>query len=387
MTEKTPLDLIHARAAGRLSPAESAELERALAADPALVRLAEEYELVHALTGAGGPVPSPRTRFEDLEPRLEPAAPVPERRWPRQVAAAAALLLTGALAFQLGRLSRSTTRPLVLSAIELDELPFATDTTAPELPLAWADYDPRGEGGVRFLSDLGEAELLARTARRPLLVYGSYPGCPLCAALDQLVFSDPQVIDLAERTVPVRIDLAQLSQAEQLSYTRRGYPFLEMWRDDGRTTHSLARNPDPQLFVESLHDGLEKSEATGEQPPWDEIRSWAGSFVSARRAELEGRLAEAEAGFRRLLEEPDAPPLVRRDAGQGMLRLSRGARQLLLEARRTAQDQDLEAALQLLRSAVERYSGTRYERDLRAALERLSSEGRFPALVEGEHSA
>src|SRR5262249_11371460 len=157
-------------------------------------------------------------------------------------------------------------------------------TVAADLPGDWADYDPRGESSVRFLSDLDEAEDLARVAHRPLLVYGTYPGCPLAAALDAKVFSDPDVIELVERTVPVRVTLPPLSDEEQLSYTRRGYPFLEMWRDDGRTTHSLTRRADPQMFAESLHDGLAKSDATGEQPPWEELRSWAQRFVDARAA-------------------------------------------------------------------------------------------------------
>ena len=380
----SPLDRIHAREEGRLSPTELELLERELASDPELARLADEYRLVHRLTSAGGPEAHARTRFEELERRLERSLErSPWSAW-RRVAAAALVVGVAAAAFYAGRATRVTPQPLELTAIELDPRSFAT--VPADLPGTWADYDPRGEHSVRFLSDLDEAEDLARAAHRPLLVYGTYPGCPLAAALDAKVFSDPNVIALAERTVPIRVNLAELTDEEQLSYTRRGYPFLEMWRDDGRTTHSLTRRADPQIFAESLHDGLEKSDATGEQPAWDTLRSWSHRFVDARTAELEGDFARAERGFRDLVDASDGPAFVARRAEAGLARLSAGARELLLEARSTAA-RDVDQALRLLDQACERYTGTSFETDLRAARERLRRDGSFPELVERDRTA
>ena len=373
------LDLLRAHALGQLTRDERDELERELAADPALLALAEDFALVYPLTAHElTPTGAARTSFEDLDARLAPASS------PRRVAVAAALLLTAGAAFGLGRQSApSGEAPLYLSAIELDT-PVPTTLPA-DLPAQWADYDPRGERGVRFLSSLAEAELLARAVQRPLLVYGSYPACPLCATLDAKVFSDPAVADLAERTVPVRLNLAELPEAEQRSLTVRGYPFLEMWRDDGRTTHSLARNPDPKAFVESLHDGLAKSDATGELLPWDELRVAARKFVAARTSELDGRLAEAERGFRALLRDPSAPAAIVERARGGIVRLAESARALLVEARAAAAG-EIEEAVRLLENGIERFSGTSFEPDLRGVLERIERDGRFPELAEADRS-
>jgi hypothetical protein len=376
------LDLLRARAQGQLTRDQREELERELAADPALRGLAEDFALVYPLT-ADEPVPlaAARTRIEDLD--LD--ARTVQRSGARRIAVAAALLLALGAAFWLGRRSApASVAPLYLSAIELDPSVVPAGVTA-DLPADWTDYDPRGERGVRFLSSLAEAEQLARTVQRPLLVYGSYPGCPLCATLDAKVFSDPVVADLAERTVPVRLNLADLPEAEQRSLTARGYPFLEMWRDDGRTTHSLARNPDPSIFVESLHDGLAKSDATGDLLPWDELRGAAKHFVAARTSELDGRLAEAERGFRALARDHGTPAAIAERARGGLARLAESARALLVEARAAATSEIGEAE-RLLANGIERFEGTSFESDLRSVLERLRRDGRFPTLAEADRS-
>ncbi|NOT30014.1 MAG: hypothetical protein HOP15_06145, partial [Planctomycetes bacterium] len=304
----------------------------------------------------------------------------------RRVAAAAALLLIGgATGYFAGRLGRAREEPLYLRAIEL-EPPRVSLSVPADLPARWSEYEPRRGLGVSFLTSVDEAEQLARMAERPLLVYGFYPGCPMAAALDARVFTDPTVIELAERTVPVRIDLSQLPADEQRELTSRGYPFLEMWRADGTPTHKLARNPDPALFVESLHDGLEKSDATGEQPAWKELRALAGRFDSARSSEREGRMAEAEETYRALLDEGLAPAAIAERAAAGLRRLSDEARALLLEAGAAA-TRDRPLALRLLEHAAERFAGTRFEHDLRAALERIERDGRFPALAMAPNSA
>jgi hypothetical protein len=375
------LDRLRARARGELNPAEQAALERELAADPTLARLGEDFALVHALTALDGAVPASRTRFEALAARLGRQSALR-----RVAAAAAALLVMTAAGFVLGRWSADgATEPLYLATIELDSHPPLPVLPA-DLPASWADYDPRGESGVRFLADLGEAELLARAVQRPLLVYGFYPGCPLCVVLDREVFADPDVAALAERLVPVRVNLAELSEAEQRALTARGYPFLEVWRADGTPAHFLTRNADPAVFIESLHDGLASSGAEGEQPPWDGLRAAARSFVSARAAELEGRMAEAERGFRALARDRDVVAPIAARAAAGLERIAADARVILLEAR-TAAASDPAAAARLLRHALARFAGSSFEADLAAALARLERDGRFPPLAEADRSA
>lgn len=378
MNEMTILDRLHARAQGWLTERELAALEHELGADPRLAALAEDYRLVHALTAlAPEPTVASRTSYEELEPHLSTS-----RAW-RPAAAAAALLLVGATGYLAGRRA-GTTEPLVLQAIELVGTSI-DGGRAGDLPREWSEFDPRGPQGVSFLTRVEEAEQLAHAARRPLLVFGFYPGCPMAAALDAKVFTDPRVVELAERTVPVRIDLTQLPEAEQRALTARGYPFLEVWRADGTPAHALTRSPDPQRFVESLHDGLEKSDATGEQPPWPEVRGTARRFVAARTDELAGRLAAAEHGYRALLEDPLTSVPIAERATAGLRRLADGARELLLEAGAAA-GSDAREARRLLESALERFTGTRFELDLRAALERLERDGRFPPLATARRS-
>ncbi|HEX6886121.1 MAG TPA: thioredoxin family protein [Planctomycetota bacterium] len=385
MDETTPLDRLRARAEGRLGPAELAQLERELAADPALRALAEDYAFVHACTAQEPLAPVARLSLAELEAELMP-------RVPRRVAAAAALLLVAAGAFWAGRLSRAArvepapfhAEPLYLAAIELDE-PAPAPAPALDVPVQWASYDPRGAEGVRFLADRAEAELLAGALGRPLLVYGTYPGCPLCKELDARVFSAPEVVALAERVVPLRLDLSQLPEAEQRALTVRGYPFLEVWRADGRPAHSLARRPDPGLFVESLHDGLEKSDATGEQPGWELLRSAAARYTLAHAAELEQRLADAERAYQGLCADPYTPAPIALQARLGRLRLDAMARQELLEARARAQV-DVEGALAGLDDAARRFAGTPYAEDLAAVRARLATDRVFPLLAESDGS-
>ncbi len=378
-SEPALLDRIHGLLEGRLAPHEIATLERELAADPALRALAVEYRLVHALTTPAAELPASRLCFEDLEPWL---APEPRLLRPgRRAAAAAALLLVLGAALVLALRARSGGRELLLHAIALE-----TAAPAPpvELPTISAEFDPRGESGVRFLSDVDAAARLARAAERPLLVYGSFPGCPMCAALDARVFADPSVVELAERTVPVRIDLSQLPEAEMRALVARGYPFLEVWRQDKTSAHSLSRLPEPRAFVESLHDGLAESDATGEQPAWELVRSLVRRLLQASASEREGRLAEAERGFRELAFDPRGTRFFAQAAAAGLSRLQDGARSALLEARAAT---DPAGARRVLEQALERYSGTPFEADLRAVLERLERDGRFPDLVGRERSA
>jgi len=381
MNDPTPLDRIRLRAQGRLAAAEEAALERELAADPALRALAEDYALVHAVTALESAEVAARTRFEELEPRLETTAAA--RRWPRRAAAALLALLAGAAGYRLGTRHASADAPareLQLVAIELDR-PLVEASVSADLPAGWVGFQPRGAQGLRFLGDLASAKELARASGRPLLVYGSLPGCPLCAQLDREVFADPAVVELAERTVPVRVDLAQLSSWEQRSYTVRGYPFLEVWRADGSSAHNLARTPDPRSFLESLHDGLAESEATGELLDWSVLVAAGERFQAARTAELAGRMAEAERGFRALAVDARVPGEFAARAAYGLQRISDAARAALLAARAAAEHG---AAERLLAEACARFAGTAYEADLAAARAQLVRDGRFPVLVERE---
>ena len=83
---------------------------------------------------------------------------------------------------------------------------------------------------------------------------------------------------------------------------------------------------------------------------------------------------------------PRVPAAITERARGGLARLADGARALLLEARATAESSPEEAA-RLLANGIERFTGTSFESDLRAAHERLERDGRFPPLAESDRSA
>jgi hypothetical protein len=378
MSGDTFLDRLRARAEGRLPPVEAQRLERELEADPRLRELAAEFEAIHSLTGAGElPVPACELTYEDLAPQLPISWPSARPTPLRRVAAAAGIaLLAGAGAF-VWTSGEATAAPLVLKAIELEAEAVADagpDPTPP--PAVSLDFDPRGADGVRWIADLEDAVWLADATGRPLLVYGSIQGCILCATLDDEVFNDPQVLDLFERYVPVRIDFGEMPMAEAQALMARGYPFLEVWDVDQESCFKLSNAPDPTFFVESMHDGLEAAGATGEVPSWDTVRALCGLFSAAQEGERSGSMAAALERFRNLAGQV-SDGIFAELADHGLRRIARDARERLLEARRASPDE----ARELLRDAAQRFTGTEYGADLRAVLERLERDGRFPEIV------
>ena len=372
MNEPTDLDRIRALAEERLEPEARAAFCQRLTADPSLSELADEFRVVHSLTAPlEQDLPACSTTFAELQ------LPAGRVRWLRRVAAAAALFVLAAsawLAWGPAAGPGDDTAPVVLSAIKLDVVP---SPGPPPPPPGLADYDPRGVDGVAWLDDMEAAAWLSEASGRPLLVFGGLEGCVLCAALDELVFSESLVVALAERYVPVRFDLASLPQDEAARLMARGYPFLEVWDAGRQPVHALSRRPEAEFFVESMREGLAAADAEGDVATWDELRSFARAFERGRTAEQQGRLSGAEDSFATLAGADS--DLYRQLGTSGLARLSAEARAVLLRARDTA-GSDPDAAAEALRAALERYAGTDFAADLRAVLVRLERSGRFPRL-------
>lgn len=374
MNEETDLDRIRALAEERLDPEARAEFCQRLIAEPALAELADEYRVVHSLTAPlEGDPPACRTTFEDLQLSSE------RSHWPRRVAAVAAMLFVLATATWLVRGSAeglgNETGPVVLNAIGLEAVPSLGQPPPP--PPGLADYDPRGADGVAWLDDMEAAAWLSEASGRPLLVFGRIQECVMCEALDERVFSESSVVDLAERYIPVRFYFGSLPPAEAEQLMSRGYPFLEVWDASRQPLHELSRRPEAQFFVESMREGLAAADAEGDVATWDELRGLARTFESGRSAEQRGQLSGAQDSYATLTH---ADSDVYRELGaSGLARISADARAVLLRARDTA-GSDPGAAAEVLRDAVERYAGTDYAADLRAVLQRLERSGHFPRL-------
>lgn len=373
MNEETHIDRIRALAEDRLTDAERERLLADLAADAELAALAGEFEAVRTLTAAlEEEPPACGTTFGTLERKLAEAPPA--SAWRRRVAAAAAVVAFGVTGW-LALRSEVAAEPVVLAAIDLE--PQALPEVPPEQPAGLADYDPRGSVGVAWLDDFDTAAWLAEASGRPMLVFGGFRGCVMCKAMDEEVFNAGSVVDLAERFVPVRFDLAQLPVEEAEALMRRGYPFLEVWNPEREPLHPLSRRPDPEFFAESMRLGLAAAHAEGDVPSWDELRALARAFERGRASEDEGSLAGAEDSYSRLTA--GSSKLYRQLGAVGLARISADARGALLRARDAA-GANPEAAADELRRAVRRHEGTQYAADLRAVLKQLEASGRFPPL-------
>lgn len=345
--------------------------------EPEEREFAAEFRTVHALTGLDACSDARSTlTFDALTAQLPP----PRSQLVPRVAAAVFLLaaIAGAIAWSVRRAPSS--EPLVLQFIPVAARASVTPPPRAEddaLPARFEDFDPRGaDGRVQWLTSDADARLLARASRRPLLVYGSFPGCPLCAALDRLVFADAGVVETAERFVPLRIDLASLPKARAMELVEQGYPFLEVWNAEGSATAPLVRAPHAAQFVASLFDALAVVRARDDAPSWEVVRARAVRLMDARRAESELQLAAAEREYRALAASRVEDDEFAQRARSGLARIERDA-VLRFEAARSRTDVD--DARADVRSALAVHRGTSYELDFAALLVRLEQDDSFPA--------
>jgi hypothetical protein len=171
----------------------------------------------------------------------------------------------------------------------------------------------------------------------------------MCRELDRGALSDPGVLELLERSVPLRIDLSRVPQGEVERYFRKGWPYLAL---EPQPALAGEGPPDPSLRVElsGMHDGqslrqrLEEAlaAAVGPHPPreWDDVRAEALRAVREQEA-----------------------------------------REALLEARELAPT-DPDGARALLVAAAQRFAGTDLAADLELVLSRWREGKPFPELAE-----
>jgi hypothetical protein len=393
MEPTTDLDRLRAWLEGRLPPAQAERLERDLARDPQLAELLESLRDVYALTALEPEPPLARTTFEMLERRLAAQRTAPSA-WPRKVAAAVMVLAAGAaLALFFTRrgdgdneqaepIAQPTPRAATveLTAIVLDEpapSAYAPPLVAPEV---LASYDPRGSDGIQWLHDKDVAFAVARASQRPLLVFGSLPGCPWCAELRAKVFPEQPVLDLIDRYVPLEWDLGQLPPDELPSFmVKRGYPLFEVWTVDDEGVLNFSGRPDAPTLVEMMHQGLERANATGSVPEWDDVRGLGKRWLEARAARIAGRMAEAQSLLRDLARSDLGGPFAATSSAE-LAAIAADARSALLEAR-DASSSDPSSARARLETAAQHFAGTDFELDLRAVLAAWEPGNEFPELV------
>lgn len=360
-------DRIRAWARGELAPAELAELERELAGDPELAAFAAEYRELHSLLELAATLPTvaPKGRAR--------------RGWKRVAAAAAVMALALAAGFAIERALRAArlAEPVELSHIERDR-PRVPEEEEPRIPAELASYHPTEDGAIQWLGSLDEARDAGRVSGRPLLLFGTLPGCPVCLRLKRTALRDGEVLSLAEEYVPVEVDLAAVDEDTRKELMSRGYPVFEVLDEDGGLIASFSGDPSVEELREHMLDALAERVDAPRALAWERVRELASLYGRAREAEREERMADARRDYERMLEDGEGRVFV--TAGSlGVRRVEGAARAVLLEAMRLA-GHSADDAERLLEEALVRFEGTPYAEDLAQVLERLRATGRFPTL-------
>ncbi len=383
-------DLVREAQRRSLSSSEARALDAALAADAQLREFAASYPLAHRATqlvdsaSAALARPDAWTRLEaQLHEPQAPSAPAETRR--PLALRLAALLLTGVIgagAWVAWRASSGNAAGEVL--LPSIDVALVTAADAAELERALSqpvadlerlrDYAPVRDGQIQWLASLDEGLALARTADRPLLLFGMYTTCPWCIEMQAQGLRDETVLALAEEFVPVRIVYDNLAPDEVAKFHARGYPLFELWSPSGEIVHAFPGHFDAASFVEHL-DHVSTAERRRSAPPWERLRNVAEQHQLALIAEREGRFSAAYSGLRSLLREQPTDAIAQA-ARAGLERIGLRAAAALREAHSL----EFEAARRALASAEAAFAGTPFARDfalVRAALETHKS---FPTL-------
>lgn len=385
--EPTLHERLRAWTDGTMPADERARFEAELLRDAELARRAKEFRATWLLTEAlAGPVPASRTSFDAIVARHDDEA---RRRWIRRAAAAVIVALPVAWIVVRALSSRAEAQrenaPIVLESIPL-EAPAASGRApvapAPDVPAALADFAPlkkEGSGDVRWLASIEDARGVAEAVGRPLLVFGYVPGCPWCKTLREESFTDERFKSLAERTVPVAIDLLAVDEAISQPLLEGGYPVIELQTDRGELLLNMSGEPGTVDIPASLARGLEGWPSDPPALAWSTANDLARKLVSSLSAERQGRFFDAWTGFDELDAKGGGFTLSL--AGRaGERRIEDAASDALARARERAAV-DARAAETELASELERFTGTPYARDLERVLRALRDTGRFPELA------
>ena len=375
---------LRAWADGKLPADERARFERELAADPALAARADEFREVWLATETlAGFAPVSRSTWDDIVRRGQERERVVRRR----VAAAALILLVPAAWFTWRALSGSNTTPgssntaperVVVESFPLTPSAEHVPTHAP-VPATLASYAPVADTSIQWLTSFEDARGVAEAVNRPLLVFGFVPGCPWCKELRENQFKDARFLALAERTVPVEIDLLALGEPKMLEIMDRGYPLIELQTSLGEPIHVLSGPPGAIDLPVELARGLDGWPTEPPALAWSSANEMARIFARSVASERQGRLSDALHGFDTL--RTNAPHSTLTLEGQlGRERIEQLARNLIETARTEALTNPTAARAEFER-ALAPFAGTPFEHDLKHVLETWRTTDRFPLLA------
>jgi len=385
MDSNSMYDRIRAWVRGTASEHEAHAFELTLASQRELAQAAEEFRDVHELTRPlHDEAPESRLQFAALEARIV-AGELAER--PLRVRRAAALIgISLAAAAGIVAAIVIANRPRIahaeelrLTAIALDAAAVPDDGGRDELPATLATYEPVRDGQVSWITDVGQAQAIARAVDRPVLLFGMFETCPLCLQMKAEGLRDPAVLALFRDYVPLQVDLLQVDEAQRADYFSRGYPLFEVHTAEGAIVHSFPGFHDARELADNLERGLTTTQQPEAALDWQEVHRAARSLAAARKAEADGHLGAAHREFSAVERETEHGALAGA-AQHGLARIATAARDALLDARDLAARSTPEAE-RTLADAAQRFEGSPFAGDLDAALASLKRTGRFPELA------
>lgn len=368
---------LRAWADGKLPPDDRARFERELAADPALAARAEEFREVWAATEVlAAFTPVSRSTWDDVVRRGQAR----ERVFRRRVAAAALVLLLPAawLTWRAVRSANAEPERVVVESFPLTPTEQHVPTHAP-VPATLANYAPVANASIQWLTSFEDARGVAEAVNRPLLVFGFVPGCPWCKELRENQFKDARFLALAERTVPVEIDLLALGEPKMLEIMNRGYPLIELQTPLGEPLHVMSGPPGEVDLPVELARGLDGWPTEPPALAWSTANEMARIFAQSVTSERQGRLSDALHGFDTLRNHLPSSTLTL-EGELGHARIEQLARDLL-DTARTRASTEPDAARAEFEAALAHFAGTPYENDLKHVLDTWRLTNRFPTVT------
>ncbi len=165
-----------------------------------------------------------------------------------------------------------------------------------------------GEHAIAWRDWSEDAFDAARSEDKPVLLTLGATWCHWCHVMDEIAYSDPRVIDLANsRFIPVRVDVDQRPDIS-LRYNQGTYPSVAVLTPDGELLAGRPYTPADEMAA--LLEQISSGEFVGEQPrPSTETRPTTSGETGATVDAVLGRLEELyDAEFGGFGVEPKQPP-------------------------------------------------------------------------------
>ncbi len=377
---RSDLEALRAWAAGELPEAERAPFERRLIDDPELGALADAWSDVVRVTDAAlaaeASAPTSRTRFEDIERRLDAEESPFVHAFPRRVAAA---VLIGLVAGG-GLLASIAGGPAPRPVVTLESIPRVADAppmnpATDALVARLLDYQPIADGSIAWIDTIEEGRAIADASGRLLLLWGIHPTCPFCKRMRETTLLEADVHDALESYVPAQIDVMRSNRYATLNPMERGFPIFEVVTADLDVLHTFFSYQSEEDFIRELQRGLaERGDA--QVLDWDRLPEVAGVLGEARALEREGRLGAALARYQALVDLGGGHSLSR--AGE------RGVRRLAAVANRYLELAESNAdPARVLAGAAAEFRGSAYAADFERVAAAARAADAFPRITRG----